>query len=67
MENSFINYFSKDTEIYKGMNLDDKLGGTILDIILKFHKEEDKNTDDEDEFEDWDDGEDESIGLLKIK
>ncbi len=64
VENSFINYFSKDTEIYKGMKLiDDKLGGTTpLDIILKFpQKEEDKkNTDDEDEFEDWDDGEDES-------
>ena len=56
VENSFINYFSKDTEIYKGMKLiDDKLGGTTpLDIILKFpQKEEDKkNTDDEDEFED---------------
>ena len=64
VENSFINYFSKNTEIYKGMKLiDDKLGGTTpLDIILKFpQKEEDKkNTDDEDEFEDWDDGEDES-------
>ena len=29
VENSFINYFKKNTEIYKGMKLiDDKLGGT---------------------------------------
>ena len=38
VENSFINYFSKNTEIYKGMKLiDEKLGGTTpLEIILKF-------------------------------
>jgi predicted RND superfamily exporter protein len=38
VENSFINYFSKDTEIYQGMKLiDEKLGGTNpLDVILKF-------------------------------
>ena len=38
VENSFINYFDKKTEIYKGMKLiDDKLGGTTpLDIIVKF-------------------------------
>ena len=38
VENSFINYFSKKTEIYKGMKLiDEKLGGTTpLEIILKF-------------------------------
>ncbi len=36
VENSFINYFDKNTEIYKGMKLiDEKLGGTTpLDIIL---------------------------------
>ena len=29
VENSFINYFNKNTEIYKGMKLiDEKLGGT---------------------------------------
>ena len=41
VENSFINYFNKNTEIYKGMKLiDEKLGGTTpLDIILKFPKE----------------------------
>ena len=38
VENSFINYFNKDTEIYKGMKLiDEKLGGTTpLEVILKF-------------------------------
>ena len=38
VENSFINYFNKNTEIYKGMKLiDEKLGGTTpLEIILKF-------------------------------
>ena len=38
VENSFINYFDKKTEIYKGMKkIDDQLGGTTpLDIILKF-------------------------------
>ena len=35
VENSFINYFNKETEIYKGMKkIDDELGGTTpLDII----------------------------------
>ena len=38
VENSFINYFNKDTEIYKGMKkIDDDLGGTTpLNIIIKF-------------------------------
>ena len=38
VENSFINYFNKETEIYKGMKkIDDDLGGTTpLNIILKF-------------------------------
>ena len=38
VENSFINYFNKNTEIYKGMKLiDENLGGTTpLEIILKF-------------------------------
>ena len=38
VENSFINYFNKNTEIYKGMKLiDEKLGGTTpLEVILKF-------------------------------
>jgi len=58
VENSFINYFSKKTEIYKGMKLiDEKLGGTTpLEVILKFPKKEDlkNNEDKEDDFEDWD-------------
>ena len=56
VENSFINYFSKKTEIYKGMKLiDEELGGTTpLEIILKFPEKQKINTDDEDEFEDWD-------------
>ncbi|MDC2990874.1 MMPL family transporter [Candidatus Pelagibacter sp.] len=54
VENSFINYFSKKTEIYKGMKLiDEKLGGTTpLEVIIKFPKNETENNDDE--FEDWD-------------
>ena len=40
VENSFINYFDKDTEIYKGMKLiDEELGGTTpLEVIIKFPK-----------------------------
>jgi len=59
VENSFINYFNKNTEIYKGMKLiDEKLGGTTpLEIILKFpQKIKLKSTDDE--FDDWDEDED---------
>ena len=56
VENSFINYFDKKTEIYKGMKLiDDKLGGTTtLDIILKFPIKE-KIKEKDDEFSEWDD------------
>ena len=64
VENSFINYFNKDTEIYKGMKLiDEELGGTTpLEVILKFpekeeFKEEKVSTED-DEFDDWADEED---------
>ena len=58
VENSFINYFSKKTEIYKGMKLiDEELGGTTpLEVILKFPKKnEESKLDDENEFEDWGD------------
>jgi uncharacterized protein len=54
VENSFINYFDKETEIYKGMKkIDDDLGGTTpLNIILKFPiKKETGNEDDE--FSEW--------------
>jgi hypothetical protein len=56
VENSFINYFSKNTEIYKGMKLiDEKLGGTTpLEVILKFPKENKVVNKEEDEFDDWD-------------
>ena len=50
VENSFINYFDRETEIYKGMKLiDEELGGTTpLDIIVKFpQKEKDNDTDDD--------------------
>ena len=60
VENSFINYFNKNTEIYKGMKLiDEKLGGTTpLDIIIKFPTfEKDKLTVADDEFKDWGDEE----------
>jgi len=58
VENSFINYFDKKTEIYKGMKLiDSKLGGTTpLDIIIKFPNKE-KMEENEDEFDSWDDEE----------
>ena len=60
VENSFINYFNKNTEIYKGMKLiDEELGGTTpLEVILKFPKKEISKSDSDDEFEDW--GEDEN-------
>ena len=61
VENSFINYFNKDTEIYKGMKLiDEELGGTTpLEVILKFPKQKSEETSTEDdEFADWDDEED---------
>jgi len=60
VENSFINYFNKNTEIYKGMKLiDEKLGGTTpLDVIIKFaDKEEKSNEMQDDEFDDWDEDE----------
>ena len=55
VENSFIDYFKKNTEIYKGMKLiDDKLGGTTpLDIIINFDREDEANINDSDEFFDF--------------
>ena len=54
VENSFINYFDKKTEIYKGMKkIDDQLGGTTpLDVILKFPTNDSKKIED-DEFSEW--------------
>ena len=53
VENSFINYFDKETEIYKGMKkIDEDLGGTTpLNIILKFPPKKIQN---DDEFSEWD-------------
>ena len=49
VENSFINYFRSNTEIYKGMQLiDNKLGGTTpMDVIIKFEEPNTKNEDEE--------------------
>jgi predicted RND superfamily exporter protein len=58
VENSFINYFKKDTSIYKGMKIiDQELGGTTpLDVVLTFKNQTDdtENSDDtsQDEFAD---------------
>lgn len=64
VENSFINYFKKDTEIYKGMKvIDESLGGTTpLDVVIKFKDEQieeisvkavvEEEADDFDDFED---------------
>ena len=61
VENSFVNYFSDDTEIHQGLKLiDDELGGTApLDVVLKFDpvKEygEEEDPEEDDEFADLDD------------
>ena len=55
VENSFINYFDKETEIYKGMKkIDEDLGGTTpLNVIIKFPTKQNQEKDD-DEFSEWD-------------
>ncbi len=54
VENSFINYFDKKTEIYKGMKkIDEDLGGTTpLNIIIKFPVKK-INEETDDEFSEW--------------
>ena len=61
VENSFINYFDSETEIYKGMKkIDDQLGGTTpLDVIIKFPPKNNDETE-EDEFSEWDEDTDEN-------
>ena len=56
VENSFINYFDKETEIYKGMKkIDDDLGGTTpLNVIIKFPVKENSQKEEIDEFSEWD-------------
>ena len=55
VENSFINYFDKETEIYKGMKkIDDDLGGTTpLNVIIKFPNKK-ISVEKDDEFSEWD-------------
>ena len=55
VENSFINYFDKETEIYKGMKkIDDDLGGTTpLDVIIKFPVKQKEKKSSDDEFDEW--------------
>jgi len=55
VENSFINYFDKKTEIYKGMKkIDEDLGGTTpLNIILKFPVKKKETKEENDEFDEW--------------
>ena len=60
VENSFINYFDKETEIYKGMKkIDDELGGTTpLNVILNFPTKKQKDKSDDDEFDEWEEDND---------
>jgi predicted RND superfamily exporter protein len=66
VENSFIDYFKKDTQIYQGMKvLDQKLGGTTpLDIVLTFKDNDeiivetiniDTNSEEDDMLDEFDD------------
>ncbi len=57
VENSFINYFKKNTEIYKGMEvIDNNLGGTTpLDVILTFKEEKKEKIKMDDEFASFED------------
>ena len=61
VENSFINYFDKETEIYKGMKkIDDDLGGTTpLNIILKFPTKSKEIKINDEEFDEWEEEENE--------
>ena len=64
VENSFIDYFKKDTEIYQGMAvIDQKLGGTTpLDVVIDFSEEEENSeteTEEDDEFAEFDEFEEE--------
>ena len=67
VENSFINYFDKETEIYKGMKkIDDDLGGTTpLNVILKFPSNKKENNNDDDEFTEWEEDNEANIDESK--
>lgn len=76
VENSFIDYFQEDTEIYQGMKvIDQQLGGTTpLDLIVQLEKREDdtpqqeaestdvEELDDEEEFDSFEEEFEESAG-----
>ena len=66
VENSFINYFDKETEIYKGMKkIDEDLGGTTpLNVILKFPSKKLKEIKD-DEFSEWNEDEEDKEDKAK--
>ena len=53
VENSFIDYFHKSTEIYKGMKvIDQKLGGTTpLDVLIDFNSPEENMAADKSDLE----------------
>lgn len=57
VENSFIDYFAKSTEIYRSMALiDQNMGGTTpLDVLIDFPQIEEDEDEYEDDFEDFDD------------
>ncbi len=59
VENSFIDYFSEETEIYQGMHLIDReLGGTTpLDVVLDLDEARIFGEDDEEDDEEWFDDE----------
>ncbi len=72
VENSFINYFKDNTEIYQGLKvIDEKLGGTTpLDVIVELEapqasaaltvsKTEEQGDEDFDEFDEFEEGTDE--------
>jgi uncharacterized protein len=68
VENSFINYFKDDTEIYQGLKvIDEKLGGTTpLDVIVELEapqesaaKTEDQDDEEFEEFDEFDEANDE--------
>ncbi|MGE4609740.1 MAG: MMPL family transporter, partial [Myxococcota bacterium] len=73
VENSFIDYFRQDTQIYRGMKLiDDKLGGTTpLEVLIGFdspmtefddlaYADEDDDFDDDFDIDDWGDEEEDT-------
>ena len=76
VENSFIDYFQEDTEIYQGMKvIDQQLGGTTpLDLIVQLDQSEDdtpqqeaestdvEELDDEEEFDSFEEEFEESAG-----